>query len=317
MFAFSLTAREYNLNCTQLIQFSDSLSQPVFSGFTQAGDITPDSAVSQNIPSVFGKFAFFRTGCKPSVRLAYTDIMPFSRFAGINYRGAQIKGVKQNSDMEFRRQRSITNCFSSHLSKLTKGHFQFAGMFLFDIQQRSPWNSDTVIVQTRLQNGMADAVLAGSMMVQFANSFHLFGSFKILSVIDDEKQMLVFLGEQTAQHVQGNQLHCSRLIPTASPEKFAVVGAMSTVSQQLYEPIDSAAMTDANRQHHRPEVAIDVFRNLSFDRLEKTLQFSWDFADGSHTASLHISSCLYITYRQTKLFLFDNSYHQFFKNRSV
>jgi hypothetical protein len=124
------------------------------------------------------------------------------------------------------------------------------------------------------------------MMVQLANSFHLFGSLESLGVIDNEKQMFVFFGEQTAQQIQCNLLHYDRLVPITSPEKFAVIGAMRSVSQRLDEPVYRAAMTDADRQHHRPEVAVDMFRNTSFYRLEKTLQFSWDFADGNHTASL-------------------------------
>ena len=42
-----------------------------------------------------------------------------------------------------------------------------------------------------------------TMMVQLANSFHLFGSLESLGVIDNKKQMFVFLGEQTAQGARG------------------------------------------------------------------------------------------------------------------
>ena len=70
-------------------------------------------------------------------------------------------------------------------------------------------------------------------------------------------------------------------------------------------------------QYHRPEIAVDMFGNLSLDGFEKTLQFSWDFADGNHTASLLIGDCLHNTYRQSKLFLFDNRYHQNSRDRSV
>jgi hypothetical protein len=155
------------------------------------------------------------------------------------------------------------------------------------------------------------------MMVQFANTFHLFSPFEGLGIINNEKQMLVFFGEQVPQHIQCDLLHYSRLIPATSPEEFSVVGAMSTVSQRLDEPVYSAAMTDADRQYHRPEIAVDMFGNLSLDGFEKTLQFSWDFADGNHTASLLIGDCLHNTYRQSKLFLFDNRYHQNSRDRSV
>ena len=164
---------------------------------------------------------------------------------------------------------------------------------------------------------MACSVFSGGMMMQFANSLHLLGSLESLSVIDNEKQMAVFFVEQTSQHVQCNLLRYGRFIPVASPEEFAVIGAMSTVSQRLDEPINRAAVTNADRHHHRPEIAVDMFRNLPFDRLEKTLQFFWDFADGNHTASMLISTYYQDTYRQMRLFLFDNHYHQNPSNRSV
>jgi len=174
-----------------------------------------------------------------------------------------------------------------------------------------------MIVQTHLQNGMAGSVLAGGVVAQFANSFHFLGSFEGLGVIDNEKQVFVFLGEQTPQHIQCDLLRYGRLIPIASPEEFAVIGAMSTVSQGLDEPVDSAAMTDADRQHHRPEVAEDMFRNLPFDRLEKTLQFFWNFADCNHMATPTISICHYRYYRQSRPFLLDVFSNHKFDNRSV
>jgi hypothetical protein len=190
-------------------------------------------------------------------------------------------------------------------------------MFFFDVQQRSPWNGDTTVVQTHFQNGMAGSILSGGVVVKFANGLHLFGSFEGLGIIDNEKQMAVFFIEQTREHIQGDLLHYYRFIPVASPEEFAVIGTVSTVPQQLDEFVNRTAMTDAYRQYHRPEIAVHMFGDLFFNRFEKTLQFSWDFADGNHTASLHISYCLQNAYRQTKLFLFDNYYHQNPSNRSV
>jgi hypothetical protein len=50
---------------------------------------------------------------------------------------------------------------------------------------------------------------------------------------------------------------------------------------------------------------------------EKTLEFSWDFADCNHTASPMISFYCYKSYRQSRPFLFDNCHHQNLRNRSV
>jgi hypothetical protein len=243
--------------------------------------------------------------------------MPFSLFAGIDHIWAKIKSVKQNSNLEFFRQSSFSNYLPSQFGKLIKWKFQFAGMFFFDIQQRSPWNGDTTVVQTHFKDGMTGSILAGGVVVKFANGLHLFGSFEGLGIIDNEKQMAVLFIEQTREHIHGDLLHDYRFIPDASPEEFAVIGAMSTVPQRLDESINGTAMTDTYRQYQRPEIAVHMFGNLLFDRFEKTLQFFWNFADGNHTASMLISICFQNTYRQQRLFLFHNYYHQNSLNRSV
>jgi hypothetical protein len=120
---------------------------------------------------------------------------------------------------------------------------------------------------------MADSILAGGMMMQFANGLHFFGSFEGLSVIDNEKQMFVFLGKQIPQHIQCNLLHYGRLIPVASPEEFTMIGAMRTVPQQLDEPINRTAMADTYRQCQRPEIAVYMFGNLFFTGLKKCCSF--------------------------------------------
>jgi hypothetical protein len=153
--------------------------------------------------------------------------------------------------------------------------------------------------------------------MQFANSFHLLSSLESLSIVDNEKQMFIFLGEQASQHVQCNLLHYDRLIPVTSPKKFAVISAVRTVPQRLDESVDGTAMTDADRQYHGPEIAIDMSRNLFFDRGEKMLQFFGNFADGNHTASMLISTSYQDTYRQMRLFLLNHRYHQNSFNRSV
>jgi len=155
------------------------------------------------------------------------------------------------------------------------------------------------------------------MMMKFSNRLHLLGSFESLGVIDNEKQMFIFLGKQASQHVQSDMLHYGRFIPVASPQEFAVIGTMGSVSQRFDEPVNCTAMTNADRQYHRPEIAINVFGNLFFDRPEKTLQFFGNSADSNHTASILISTGYQDTYRHKRLFLFDNRYHQNSLNRSV
>jgi hypothetical protein len=322
MFALSVTAREDNLDRTQLIQLTDSFSQSVFVSFTQAGNVAPDAAVSQNISAVFSKFAFTcgranRTNRKPSIRLAHTYIMPFSLFAGIDHIGAKIKSIKQNGNIELLRQSSFSDCLGRQFSKLIKWNIQFVGMFFFDIQQRGPWNGDTSVVQTHLKNGVAGSIFASGVVVKFANGLHLFGSFEGLCIIDNEKQMVVLFIEKTREHIQGDSLHYYRFIPDASPEEFAMIGAMSTVSQQLDEFVNRTAMTDAHRQYHRPEITVHMFGNLLFNRFEKSLQFFWDFTDCNHVASLMITICRYKCYRLSRPFLFAVLNNHNLYNRSV
>lgn len=190
-------------------------------------------------------------------------------------------------------------------------------MFFFDIQPRTPGNGDATIVQRCLYNSMTASIFAGGVVMQFADGIHFLGSLESLCIIDDEKQMAVLFGKQAKQHIQGNLLHYDGLIPVAAPEEFAVIGAMGAVTQRLDEPVDRTAMTDTDRQYHRPEVAINMFGNPPSYRLEKTLQFSGDFADGNHAASMLISAYCQDTYRQMRLFLFDNHYDQNPSNRSV
>jgi hypothetical protein len=102
-----------------------------------------------------------------------------------------------------------------------------------------------------------------------------------------------------------------------APKKFAVVSPMRTVPQRLDESVDGTAVADADRQDHGPEITVNMLRNLFFDRGKKTLQFFGNFADGNHTASVLISTSYQNTYRQTRLFLLNQRYHQNSFNRSV
>jgi len=198
-----------------------------------------------------------------------------------------------------------------------EGNLQFASVFFLDVQQRTSGDYDAAVIQGHLYDSMTDSVFAGGVVAQFANAFHLFCSLEGLGVIDNEEQITVLFIEQTHQHIQGNLLHYYRFIPDASPEKFAMIGAMSTVPQQLDESINRTAMADTYRQYHRPEIAVYMFGNLFFDRLEKTLQFFGNFADCNHMAFLSISVCQYNSYRPSRPFLFNSFGNHNFDNRSV
>jgi len=182
--------------------------------------------------------------------------MPASLFAGIGDGRTQIIGVKQNGDSKLIGQFSCHYRIGGKFSKFLEGQLKLFNMLSFDIYPRTPRYSNTAIMQTDFQYGMASAVFAGGVMKEFTNSGHFFCTFNSLGVIDDKKQVFVLSSPQAKQHIEGDFLHNDGFIPLASPEEFTVVGAVCAVSQESYEPVDSAGMTDAYGQYHRPEVII-------------------------------------------------------------
>jgi hypothetical protein len=155
------------------------------------------------------------------------------------------------------------------------------------------------------------------MVEQLSDGIHLFRSFERLGVIDDEKQVAVFLVVQAAQQIQSDLLHDRRLAPVAAPEKFTVIGAVGTVTQQLDKFVNGVAVTETHGQDERPEIGVNVTGDLVFDRPEKTVQFFGNSADSNHTASMLISISQQNTYRQKRLFLFNDSHWLNHINRSV
>jgi hypothetical protein len=317
MLTFSSATREDDLNFPQLFELPDSFSQLVFFGLTQAGNVVPLAIFSQNIPAVFAELVFERTIRKPSISLAYANIMPPSLFAGIDYNGAKIEGVKQNSSTELGRQPSIADCLGCQLGKLLKRNLQLVNMFFLDVQPRTPRNGNTTIIKANLYDGMAGSIFTAGVVMQFANTLHLFGSLEGLCIIDDEKQMAVFLSEQTEQHIQSNLLHYNGVIPETTPEKFTMISSMSRISQHFGEPVDRCAMTDRDSHYEGPKVLPSSLGKMVSERFEKTLQFSGYFADSNHKASPTIISCIYNCYRLSRPFLFDVFGNHKFKNRSV
>jgi len=317
MFLIPFTTGEHDFDLAQFIQPADPLGQPVRRGFSQAVDITPGAAVVQDIPAVFAQLAGLGLDLKTAIRSSYADKMPLSFLAGVDDLRAQIECIEQDRDLEVVRQNRLPDGLAGQLGELEELDSQALGMFLFHIQQRGPRDRHAAIVQTDLDDGVAPTVLAGSMVKQFTDSIHLFGSLEGLSVINDEKQVAVFLVEQTAQQVQGNLLQDRRLPPVAAPEEFAVIGPVRAVSQEFDQSVDGAAVADAHGQHERPEIVVHMSGNLFFNGPEKTLQFFGNSADSNHTASMHITYCQYNGYRHERLFLF-NGYHRHKNiNRSV
>ena len=96
-----------------------------------------------------------------------------------------------------------------------------------------------------------------------------------------------------------------------------MIGSMSRAPKYLGQAVNSRSVTDGDGHYQSPKVLPSSLGKMVSDRLEKTLQFFWNFADCNHMASPTISTCTYKYYRQSRPFLFDVFSNHKFENRSV
>ena len=315
--AFASAAREHHLNRSQLIDSANPFCKAVGFGLSQTSDGAPLAAVSQDIFAVSPQFAFNRAYGEPPVGLAYANIMPAFLFTGIDDCGAKIEGIEQDGDLERYRQTCLSNGLGGQVSQLMERDLQRLDVLFLDIQPGTPWDRDAAIVETDLHDGMAETILAGRVVVKPSNGVHLLGSFKRLRVINNEEDVLVVFAKQAPQHVHGNRLHHPRFAPAASPQELPVIGSVCRAPQGFGEAFYGTAMIYGDSQNQRPEVFPGSLRERVFKWSEKTLQLFGYFADSNHTASPTITCYSKECYRLSRPFLFDNCYHQNFRNRSV
>jgi hypothetical protein len=315
---FSSASRKDNLNGSKTFDKADTLGKTVAPGCTQTGYGIPSAAVVEDVSAIFAQLVLLAANREPSVGFTYSYIMPASLFAGIGDSRTHIIGVEQNGNSKIIGQLCRLDSVGGKFCEFFKGHLQFFDVLAFDVYTRSPGYGNTAIVQTDLEYSMADSVFTSGVVKQFADSGHFLGTFEGLSVINDKKQIFILTSQQASQHIEGNFLHYNGLVPCASPQEFAMIGAMGAVSQQPDKSVNRTSVTtNADCQYHRPEVAIDMLGNLPFDGLKKSLDFLWNCADGNHTASMLISTVHFNTYRQKRLFLFDDYHYNNLANRSV
>jgi len=155
------------------------------------------------------------------------------------------------------------------------------------------------------------------MMMDFADSLHFLSPFNRLSIINNQQTVFASFFVEPFENFAGMILDHSHLAKLASPEKFAVIGAVSAVSQEFDKPADGAAVTDADGQDEIAVIGINVSRDVVFGRLEKSFDFLRDFADSNHKASMPVNMCFQYIYRLERPFLFNHHYHQKSFNRSV
>jgi hypothetical protein len=164
---------------------------------------------------------------------------------------------------------------------------------------------------------MAHAVFAGGMMMNLADSLHFLSPLNRLSIINNQQAVLASFFVEPFENFAGLIFDHSHLAKPASPEEFAVIGAVSAVSQEFDQPADGAAVTDADSQDKIAVIGINVSRDTVFCRLEKSFDFLRDFADSNHKASMPVNIGFQSVYRLERPFLFNHHYHQISFNRSV
>jgi hypothetical protein len=314
---FSSATRKNNFDRTEALHKANSFGQTVRLGFSQPSDGVPSSVVTQDISAVRPELMFGRADREPPVGLADADVMPPSCLTGLNHSRAQVVGIKQDGNSKRRRQRGGPYGFGGHLGELSKGQLQPPGLLAFDIDARGPGDGHPAIVQTDLQEGMAGPVFTGGVVEQGTDGRHFLGPLERLGLVDDQKQVPVFSGQQAAQKVQGDLLHDPRFVPEASPEEFAVIGSVGRASQRFAEAVNRGPVTDGEGHNQRPKMMSRRLGELRADGLEKTLEFFGNRADSNHKASQTISFCCYITYRPSRPVLFDLFIYHDSPNRSV
>ena len=312
-----VAVRENDFNFAKLVHRSNTLSKFIAGRFPQPFYAIPSARSAQNIPAVLADLVLGRIHGKPSIRLANADITPFPLFACVNHRGAKIERIKQNGDIEFARYLCIKNHFPRQFCEFLKRNIKGFGMFLFDIQPGAQRYGYASVKQTCFDNCMAHAILSGSMVVDLTDRLHFLGSLDRLSVIDNQQTVVASLSIKPLE--QKNRLcrNNSPLVKFASPEKLAVIGSMSTVSQELDQPVKGTAVTNADGKNEIAIISIHVSRNRVVGRSKKSFDFLRNSADSKHKASLPVNVGLHYIYRLERPFLLKLHYHQNSFNRSV
>ena len=247
---------EHDFNGAQFVHRSDALNQFVPAGFPQSLKAEAYTGAVQQIPAVRTDFMFLGIDRKPAIGLADADIMPVSLFADIRHGRTQIKGVEQNGELESVRDAGIQNHFAGQVRQLLEPNADSLGIFFFDIKPRGQWNSHAAIIQAGFDNGMARAVFAGGMMMEFADRLHLFGTLDRLGIINDHKTVVVPFFIPVFEHRQRLGSNDGCFIKGAAPQELAMIGPVGTASEQVNQSLNRTAVADADSYDQRTIIGI-------------------------------------------------------------
>lgn len=101
---------------------------------------------------------------KAAVRLAHTDVVPHLGLRGPGDVRAEMIGIEQQGDALHRRQGESPDCLNSRLGERDERSLLLARVLLLN-EPATPGDFDPATVQTGLEDGVADAVGAGDVIV--------------------------------------------------------------------------------------------------------------------------------------------------------
>ena len=287
----ALAFGKYDFDLPEFFHSSDTLSKLITGSFSQPFNTVPSARSAENISAVLADFVFGGIHCKPSIGLADADKRPFPLLAGIDNSRAKIECVEQNSDVKFFVNVCVEDNLTGQFGKLFERYLKTFRMLFFDIKPRAERDCYTSVEQASFDNSVAVGVFAGGMVMNLADSIHLFSFLDCLGVIDNQQAVFDVFFVQFFEQPLSLAGDDTALVEVASPEKFTVVGSVCAVPEQVDKPLYSTAMTDTDGQDHGCVILVNMSREIIFDRVEKRFDFLRNFTDSKHAAPLLISIC--------------------------
>ena len=216
----------------------------------------PTASSIEQVFSIRAHFAFDGIYLQPAIRLADADIAPVSCLAGIDDCRTKIERIEQDRNIKLIRNTGGANNLTGQFSQLLKWDLKAFGVFSLDIKPTTQGNRNAAIEQTGLENRMTHTVFAAGVMMNLAHRLHLFCPLDGLRIINDQQAFFAAFSVKPFEQGQSFALNDSRLVELTAPEKFTVIRAVGTVSQQIDQPFDGAAMADTNGQNQATIIAI-------------------------------------------------------------
>jgi hypothetical protein len=231
----------------------------------------------QNMPAVPANLVFYGIDSKPSIGLANAYKRPFSLFTGIDNNRAQIKSIEQHCNLELVGNIRFADDFRSQFSELFERDVYVFGMFFFNIEPGAKGYRYTSVEKTGLETCMPVTIFAGGVVINFSDRLHFLGQLYGLGVIDNEQAIAASFFVKFFEHCHCLRSNDGPLVEGISPEELTVVCPVRAVTKEIYKPLYGAGVTDADSHDKVGVIAINMSRNIVFERPEKRLDFFLGF----------------------------------------